>query len=156
MGRSALLTLHLFGVIVWLGTGLYELFLDREIRRARGTPAEVSLARVYVRYGPVVASATLLVAITGVLQASLFGWGYFSVLWLGAKQALMLLVLAVLGCLMPTFIRMSHVVSALPEGAEQLSDEARSLFSRARPWVLVMRSAALVAVLLAVFRPSGG
>jgi len=71
MLRRTLLTLHLLGVVVWLGVGLYELFLDHEMRRVRGTPAELSLAPVYSRYGPVIAMGTLLVAARGVLQASL-------------------------------------------------------------------------------------
>jgi hypothetical protein len=151
--RSTLLTFHLLGVVVWLGAGLYELFLDHEIRRARGTPAEVSLARVYCRYGPVVAVATLLVAATGVLQASLLGWGYFTSLWLGGKQVLMLLVLGILAALVPTFLRMGHLVSAHAEGAAELSAEARALFARVRPNVLLMRAAALMALLLGTFRP---
>jgi uncharacterized membrane protein len=153
MARGTLLTFHLLGVVVWLGAGLYELFLDHEIQRARGTPAEVALARVYARYGPVVAAATLMVAATGVLQASLLGWGYFSVWWLGAKQLLMVLVLAILGALLPTFARMGRAVAAHPGGARELSDEARALFRRVRPYVLLMRAAALLALLLAVFRP---
>jgi uncharacterized membrane protein len=153
MLRGTLLTLHLLGVVVWLGAGLYELFLEHEIRQARGTPTEVSLARVYARYGPVIAMATLLVAATGALQASLLGWGYFTTFWLGAKQLLMLVVLGILGALLPTFVRMGRLVAAHPEGAGQLSHEVRALFDRARPYVLVMRVAALLAVLLAVFRP---
>jgi hypothetical protein len=153
MLRGTLLTLHLLGVVVWLGAGLYELFLDREMGRVRGKPAEVSLARVYSRYGPVVATATLLVAATGALQASLLGWGYFTAFWLGAKQLLMLVVLGILGALLPKFLRMGRVVAAHPEGAGQLSQEARALFERVRPYVLLMRMAALLALVLAVFRP---
>jgi uncharacterized membrane protein len=124
MARGTLLTFHLLGVVVWLGAGLYELFLDHEIQRARGTPAEVALARVYARYGPVVAAATLMVAATGVLQASLLGWGYFSVWWLGAKQLLMVLVLAILGALLPTFARMGRAVAAHPRRAGALRRSA--------------------------------
>jgi uncharacterized membrane protein len=153
MLRGALLALHLLGVIVWLGAGLYELLLDHEMRRARGAPAELAMARVYARYGPLVAAATLLVALTGVAQSSLLGWGYFSVAWLGAKQILMLLVLAIMGALFPTFLRIGRLVAAHPEDARALSDEARGLFARVRPYVLVMRAAALLALLLAVFRP---
>jgi hypothetical protein len=151
--RGVLLSLHLLGVIVWLGAGLYDLFLDREIERARGTPAEVALARVYTRYGPVIVVAALFVALTGVLQASLLGWGYFRVLWLGAKQLLMLLVLGILAWLLPTFARMGRAVAAHSDGAGELSDEARALFRRVRPYVLAMRGAALLALVLAVFRP---
>jgi len=78
MLRGTLLTLPLLAVVVWLGAGLDEFFPDHEMRRARGKPAEVALAHVYARYGPVVALATSIVAVTGALQASLLGWGYFT------------------------------------------------------------------------------
>jgi hypothetical protein len=75
------------------------------------------------------------------------------VFWLGAKQILMLLVLGILGTLLPTFVRMGRVVAAHPAGAAQLSEEARLLFQRARPYVLLMRAAGLLALAFAVFRP---
>lgn len=37
MLRDSLLTIHVLGVIVWLGFGGYELLLSHEIRKARGT-----------------------------------------------------------------------------------------------------------------------
>jgi len=153
--HGTLLALHLLGVVVWIGAGLYDLFLDHEIVRARGTAAEVALARVYVRYGPVIVAAVLVVAATGALQTWLFGWGWLRFDWLGAKQALMAVVLAVLFGLFPSFARMSRAVRALPPGAAELSADARAALARVRPWVLVMRACALAALLLAVFRPLG-
>jgi hypothetical protein len=123
------------------------------MRLTRGKPAEVALARVYCRYGPVIAAATVLVALTGVLQSSLLGWGYFQHLWLGLKQALMLLVLGVMGVLFPTFIRIGRAVGSLAGDAPRLPDDIRSLFARAEPYILIMRGAGLVAIVLAVFRP---
>jgi hypothetical protein len=72
---DSLLTVHVFSVIVWIGFGLYELLLSREIRKARGTSTEIDLIRINGRYGGIVAVATLLVAISGILMASLFGGG---------------------------------------------------------------------------------
>jgi hypothetical protein len=143
----------LLGVIVWLGGGLYDSFLAWEIKRRRGTPGEVTLARVYVRWGPVIVGALLVVAVTGALQASLLGWGWFSHFWLGAKQALMLAALAALGGALPIFAGMSRALRALPDDAPELSDEARALFRRSEPFILVMRLSALAALFLAVFRP---
>jgi putative copper export protein len=151
--RGTLLTIHLLAVVVWLGGGLYDLFLVRELKRQRGTPAEVTLARVYVRYGPVIVAAVVVVAVTGALQASLLGWGYFAQLWLGLKQALMGLVLVALAAVMPTFARLGRVVGSLPESATELSEEARALFSRTEPYILVMRVAGFAALVLAAFRP---
>ena len=59
----------------------------------------------------------------------------------------------ILAALLPTFLRMGRVVAAHPEGAAELSEEARDLFQRVRPYVLLMRTAALLALVFAVFRP---
>ena len=151
--QGTLLSLHLLGVVVWIGAGLYDLFVDHEIVRARGTPAEVALARVYVRYGPVIVAAVLVVAGTGALQTGLYGWGWLAWSWLGAKQVLMAVALVVLFGLFPSFARLSSVVRALPPGASELSADARAALARVRPWVLALRACALVALVLAVFRP---
>ncbi len=152
MLRGTLLAIHLLAVVVWLGAGLYDSFVAREIRRQRGTRGEVTLARLYVRYGPVIVGALLLVAVTGALQASLLGWGWFTHFWLGAKQALMGIALAALAGALPIFAAMSRALRALPDDAAGLSDEARSLFRRSEPYILVMRVSALAALLLAAFR----
>ena len=151
--HGTLLSLHLLGVAVWIGAGLYDLFLAREIARARGTPAEVVLARVYVRYGPVIVAAVFTVAASGALQTWLFGWRWLALDWLGAKQALMAVALAVLSGLFPSFARMSRAVRALPAGAAELSAEARSELARVRPWLGVVRACALTALVLAACRP---
>jgi uncharacterized membrane protein len=153
MLRGTLLTIHLLAVALWLGGGTYDWFLAREIERSRGSHAEVALARVYVRYGPVIVAAVLLAAVTGALQASLLGWGWFSHFWLGLKQALMLVVLIALAAVMPIFARLGRAVGAVPAGAAELSDEARALFARTKPYIRVMRGCAFAALFLAVFRP---
>lgn len=155
MLRGTLLATHLLAVVVWLGGGLYDSFLAYEIARQRGTRGEATLARVYVRWGPVIVGALLLTGVTGALQATLLGWGWFTELWLGAKQALMLVALAALAGALPIFAGMARALRALPDDAAELSDEARSLFRRSKPYIRVMRASALAALLLAVFRPHG-
>ncbi|MGF2059448.1 hypothetical protein, partial [Enterococcus innesii] len=86
---TVLLSIHILAVIVWLGFGLYELLVLREVRRARGTPGEAALIRLYGRYAGVVAVATLVVAAAGVAMSLTLHWGFFHVLWLGLKQAIM-------------------------------------------------------------------
>jgi putative copper export protein len=76
--RSILLTLHILAVVVWLGAGLYDLFLIREMRRSAGDAVELALIRIRLRYGPVIAVATFVVLFTGVLMSSLLGWSYTS------------------------------------------------------------------------------
>jgi uncharacterized membrane protein len=154
MLRSVLLTIHVLSVIVWLGCGLYELFLARELKQARGTPLELEYARTYLKYAAPVPVATILVALTGVLMATLLGWGFFQQLWLGTKQTLMLLVLIIFGSITPLFLRFKGAVEALPAGTGALPSENAAQFDRLEPWLIVMRILGTVAVILAIFRPA--
>jgi len=110
---KTLLTIHIFGVIIWIGFGLYELLLHREIRNARGTAIEIALIRVSGRYGGIVAIATLVVAVTGVFMTNLLGLGYFQELWLGILQAIMLAILVDMVLLIPTYVRSYKEIGAL-------------------------------------------
>ena len=152
MLRNSLLTLHIIGVVVWLGCGLFDVFLAREVRRARGSPLELTLFRVQHRYGWVVAAATILVAITGVLMSSLVGWGYFTAWWLGLKQAIMLAVVAGMTAMLPMVIATGRELRRLPEGGS-MSDELRGLAQRSDAYYALMRLGALAALLLGVWRP---
>ena len=131
MLRNSLLTVHLLGVVVWLGCGLYELFLSRELKHSRGTAKEVELSRLYVKYSAPVPVATILVAVTGVWMSIALGYGFFESFWLGSKQWLMLLVLVVFFSLMPTFIRLQKDVQGLPTSTttlpESISDRFRQV-----------------------------
>ncbi len=151
--RNLLLTVHILGLIVWLGFGAYELLLSREIRRSRGTPLEAELIRIYGRYAAFVAVATLVVAATGALMSVLIGWGFFTSIWLGAKQAIMLLVLAVMVCMVPTFVATAKATAALDRSGGSVPEHARQLLAKVERYVVPMRIGALVAVVLAVWRP---
>lgn len=151
---NSLLTVHILGVIVWIGFGLYELLLHREIRRARGTPAEITLIRVSGRYGGLVALATLIVAITGAWMTSLMGLGYFRLLWLGILQAIMLAILLDMAWLTPTFVRFARELRELGEGPGPELERVRATSARLHPHLVLMRIGALVAVAVAVFQPA--
>lgn len=151
--RNLLLTLHILGVIIWLGFGAYELLLSREIRNVRGTPLEVHLIRIYGKFAAFVALATLVVAIAGGLMSALVGWGFFTSLWLGAKQAIMLLILADMLYLVPTFIATAKATAGLTESGGEGIEHTRALLARVERHVVPMRLGALVAVILAVWRP---
>ncbi len=151
--RNLLLTVHILGVIVWLGFGAYELLLSREIRRARGTPLEVELIRIYGRYAGLVALATVVVAIAGTLMSVLIGWGFFTSLWLGAKQAIMLLILADMIYMVPTFIATAKATAVLSYPGGSVLDHTRHLLEKVERHVVPMRIGALVAVVLAVWKP---
>jgi uncharacterized membrane protein len=151
--RSALLTAHILGVIVWLGFGAYELLLSRDIRRARGTQHEIVLITIYGKYAGYVALATLVVAIAGALMSLLLDFGFFSSFWLGTKQVIMLAVLADMVYLVPTFIATAKATSTLAEAGASALEYTRALLAKVERHVIPMRIAALVAVILAVWRP---
>jgi hypothetical protein len=151
--RSSLLSIHLLCVIVWLGCGLYELFVSRDIRRSAGTEAEFHRLATWLRYQEVVPVATVLVAASGVLMSSLLGWGFFTSLWLGLKQALMLGILAGMALVGPRMVRLKRAFLALPEGVTRVPPEIRATFFGAEPWFVAMRVAGLASVLLAGWRP---
>jgi uncharacterized membrane protein len=150
--RNSLLTLHLVGVAVWLGCGLYDVFLSREIRRRAGTPLELDLIRIQVRYGWVVAAATVLVAMTGVGMSSLVGWGYFAAVWLGLKQSIMLVVLTGMLVMIPMVVEQGRELSSLQAGA-LATERLRTLCIRCEWCYRAMRLGALAGLVLAVWRP---
>ena len=154
MLRNTLLTIHLLSVIVWLGCGLYELFVARELKCARGTPLEADLARLYLKYSAPVPMATILVVITGVWMALALDFGFFQSLWLGTKQGLMIFVLIVFASILRPFFRLQEEVARLQDDASALSDTARRLFDSVEPWLVAMRVAGALAVVLAVWRPA--
>lgn len=154
--REPLLTIHILSVIVWLGCGLYELFVARELKRARGTLLEVQLTRLYLRYAAPVPIATLLVAISGALMSIYINWGFFQHFWLGTKQAIMLVVLMIFASVTPSFLRLQSLMKALPVDASRLPEPAARTFDRLEPWLIVMRVLGACAVVLAVFKPGLG
>lgn len=154
MVRSILLSIHLLAVVVWIGFGLYELLLIREIRHARGLPEEIPLIRIYGRYAGIVAIATLVVAAAGVAMSALLGWGFFAVLWLGIKQAIMAAIVIAMIALIPLFRQTYAAIASIsgPDSAELLN--ARALINRVERYVVLMRLGGVVAILLAIWRPT--
>jgi len=138
---------------VWLGCGLYELFLSRDIRGETGTAAEFHRFETWFRYQEVIPVATVLVAVSGVLMSSTLDWGYFSNLWLGLKQGVMFAILAGMALVGPRMIRLKRAFLDLSPH-EPVPAEIREVFFRAEPWFLAMRVGGLASVLLAVWRPS--
>jgi len=153
MLRTALLSTHILAVFVWLGFGLYEVLLIREIRRARGAPEEIALIRIYGRYAGVVAIATLVVAAAGVAMALTLGWGFFNVLWLGLKQGIMAAIILGMIVLTPLFMRTYAAIGAISEGNTASLAAARDIIGRVERYVVLMRLGGVVAVVLAVWRP---
>jgi hypothetical protein len=92
--------------------------------------------------------------VTGLLISSFLGWGYFSRAWLGLKQGLMLAVVVMMAAFVPGVMRLQRAVDALPRGAGP-TVEIRRLVAVGARWEIAMRAAALLAFLLAIYRPWG-
>ncbi len=152
MLREVLLTIHVLAVIVWLGCGLYEFFLAHEIKKARGTHLEIPLIQLYGKYAPVVAVATLVVATAGILMSIFLGWGFFQHVWLGRKQLIMLLVIADMLLLLRTFKLATGQINSLADDPSVLPAYHKT-FAKIERHVLLMRLGAVIAVVLAIFRP---
>ncbi len=152
--RNTLLSIHILAVVVWLGCGLYELLLTREIRRAHDSPEEIPLLRIYGRYAGIVAVATLVTAAAGVSMSIMLGWGFFTVLWLGIKQGIMAAVILAMIFLTPLFLKTYAAISAVSDSDSPSLQVARELIIRVESYVLLMRLGGVVSVLLAVWRPT--
>lgn len=153
MLRSALLTFHLAGVVLWLGGGAYEFYVAQQARRWRGTAAELPLLRIVASTGPVVAVSMVLVAATGVLMSWLLDWGFFRVFWLGAVQAIMGVALLIMFSILRPYYRAGELMRALPPGPGPATDEIRAILARLDPWIVAMRVGGLVAFVLAIWKP---
>lgn len=151
--REVLLTVHLLAVIVWIGFGFFELWLGRAFLRLSGTPAGAPLIRLVYRSDVVVFIATLAAFAAGIAMALTLGWGFFQHLWLGIKQAIMIAVLVVVAVILPTALKLGGRVADLPEGPGPATPEIVGLYRRLEPWYLIMRLAAVAAVVLAVWKP---
>lgn len=152
-GREILLTIHLLAVIVWLGFGFFELWLGRIFLADPDSVAAAPLIRIIYRSDIVVFAATLIVFAAGTTQTIVFGWGWFESLWLGAKQSIMLAILATVAVILPRALELGRLINALPEGPGPTSQEVVSCYKRLEPAYWLMRLAGLVAVVLAVWKP---
>lgn len=75
-------------------------------------------------------------------------------LWLGIKQAIMILVIVIVAFIFPTAMKLNAAIKLLPAGPGPVTDEIRELYRKLEPWYWIMRILAVVAVLLAVWRPT--
>lgn len=153
MIRSLLLSVHLLAVIAWLGGGFYELWLGRLFLRANGSVAEAALIRAIYRSDLVVFGATLVVFIVGAVMAVVLDWGFFTQFWLGAKQAIALLILVNVVGILPTALRLGKQIDAMPPGDGPVPLEVKQTYARLEPWFATMRVLGVLAVFIAVFRP---
>ena len=154
ISRESLLTVHILAVILWIGFGFCELWLGRLFLRQNGNPAEATLIRFIYQCDLVVFISTLVAFAAGTAMSLLLGWGFFNEFWLGIKQGIMLLVLAVVLIILPRALQLGALIKALPDGPGAATPEIRAVYRWLEPWYLVMRLLAVAAVVLAVWRPA--
>jgi hypothetical protein len=143
----------LLSIINWIGAGFFELYLGRVFIAAKGEPTEAPLIRIIYGSDLVVFGATILAFAAGIAMAITEGYWFFTVLWLGLKQAIMLIVVAIVIFILPTAMRLNAAIQNLPPGPGPASEDVRALYGKLEPWYWVMRILAVFAVLLAVWRP---
>lgn len=153
--RETLLTIHILAIIVWIGGGFFELWLGRAFLKSEGLPSEAPLVRLLYQADLVVFVATLVAFGAGTAMALTLGWGFFEQLWLGAKQGIMIGVLAVVALILPGALKFGALIGALPAGPGPATPEIRLAYRRLEPWYLLMRLAAVAAAVLAIWRPEG-
>lgn len=154
MIRNTLLSIHILAIITWIGAGFFELYLGRRFLGAKGTVLEAPFIRIVYGSDLVVFGATNVAFVAGIAMAIYEGYWFFTVLWLGIKQAIMLIVIAIVIFIFPTAMKLNAAINLLPDGPGPASDDARDLYRKLEPWYWLMRVLAVIAVLLAVWRPT--
>lgn len=152
--RNTLLSTHILAVIVWFEFGFYELPHTREIRKSRGSTEEIPLIRIYGRYAGIVAIATLITAVASVAMAIALRWGSFSVFWLGAKQDIMAAIILGMILLTPLFTKLYKSIAPVNSNNLASIAEPREIMDRVERYVLLMRVGGVIAVVLAVWKPT--
>lgn len=152
--REILLTIHILAVIVWLGFGFFELWLGRIFLSDPHSSAAAPLIRIIYRSDVVVFMATLVAFGAGIAQTYVFGWGWFTTLWLGGKQAIMCGVLITVVVILPGAFKLGAQIDAMPDGPGPASAEVIKSYKQLEPWYWLMRLAGLAAVFLAVWKPA--
>jgi hypothetical protein len=153
MLRDTLLSIHLFGAIAWVGAGFFQLYLGRLFLAQKGSVLEAPLIRIVYGSDFVVFAATVLVFLAGIGLAICEGYWFFTTLWLGVKQAIMLVVVAIVVFIFPAARQLNIAIGKLPPGSGPANDEIRGLYRSLEPWYWLMRLLAVAAVLLAIWRP---
>ncbi len=151
--REILLTIHVLAIIIWIGGGFFELWLGRAFLKSEGLATEAPLIRLVYQADLVVFAATLVAFGAGVAMTVTLDWGFFQHLWLGIKQAIMFGVLGVVVMILPGALKFGAMIGALPAGPGAVTADIRAAYRRLEPWYLLMRLAAVAAVVLAVWRP---
>lgn len=151
--RDVLLTIHIFGVIVWLGFGFFELWIGRIVMSDPTAASAAPMMRLAYRADIFVFLATLVVFAAGITQTLLFGWGWFATLWLGVKQGLMIAILVAVAIIFSKATRMGALIGDLPDGDGPITPEIVKAYGGLEPWYWGMRLAGAFAVIFAVAKP---
>ncbi|MBI3192992.1 MAG: CopD family protein [Ignavibacteriae bacterium] len=92
-------SMHIFGVIIWLGGLLFESAISVPIAQAEGEPADSLANKIHTRFVAFVWMSVWTIAVTGIIMMLLnpqFHWFTFQTQWqrlLGFKQLTFILML---------------------------------------------------------------
>lgn len=151
---TILVTLHVLAAAAWLGGAAYERFVVvPDVRRGWGTSGGWALFRLMLRPERLVVGTVAVLAATGAAMAIIGHDGFFHLSWVGAKQAV--LVLIVVGYLVgvrPGLARMRGDVERVHRGAPERPN-LRPDFERLVTRLDVIHVGIVVNVILALWKP---
>jgi hypothetical protein len=81
--------------------------------------------------------------------------GIFLVFWLGVKQGIMAAIIIGMIVLTPLFVRTYAAIARISGPHSPELQTARTLIGRIELYVILMRLGGVVAILLAIWRPTG-
>lgn len=152
---TALVTIHLVAVAMWLGGAVYErVFLVGNMIRQRGNGMEVGLIRMMLSTEHYFLVTTVLVLLTGIAMSILSGADFFHLNWLGFKQAVMIVVLILfLAYVAPRMRALKKEIEHCSElGAEQRERVHDKVREMTRGFDII-HAGVVVNVILAVWKP---
>lgn len=149
-----LVTVHVLAAAAWLGGAAYERFVVvPDIRRAWGTAGGWALLRLMLRPERLVVGTVAVLAASGAVMAITGHDGFFRLSWVGAKQAvLVLIVIGYLAAVRPGLVGLKADVERVYRGAPARAN-LRHNFERLVSRLDLIHIGIVVNVVLAVWKP---
>lgn len=152
MTHDFALAVHVLAAIVWIGFGFYELWLGRFFIANWDNSMGAPLARFIHKSDLAALIATMLVFLAGAVLIALNFDKLTRELWMLIKLALTTAVLGVVSFTVRPSLDLGHLINALPAGPGPVTLEIYEAYRRIEPWNLLMRTLAVAAVLVSIFR----
>jgi hypothetical protein len=151
MLNDFILAAHVLAAIVWIGFGFYELWLGRFFLANWDNPLGAPLARFIHRSDLAALIATMVVFLTGGAFALMHLDRLTHELWLILKLGLITAVLGVVSFSLQPSLDLGRMINALPAGPGPVTAEIHDSYRRIEIWNLLMRTLAVIAVLVSLF-----